>query len=79
MDFGENKNEAYDHINAKEAMGKRHMTQAGDPEKAAKAFYELAVSKCTSFTWLSWTVADHVWGAARVSWLGSWENGCIHR
>lgn len=43
MDFGENKNPAYDHINAKEAMGKRHMSQAGDPVKAGKAFYELAV------------------------------------
>lgn len=43
MDFAENKNPAYDHIDAKAAMGKRHMTQAGDPAKAAKAFYELAV------------------------------------
>jgi hypothetical protein len=43
MAFGENKNPAYDHINAKEAMGKRHGTQAGDPVKAGKAFYELAV------------------------------------
>jgi NAD(P)-dependent dehydrogenase (short-subunit alcohol dehydrogenase family) len=42
MDFGTKKT-AYDHINAKEAMGKRHGTQAGDPVKAAKVFYELAV------------------------------------
>lgn len=45
MDFGENKNPAYDHLDAKDRMGKRHMTQAGDPAKAAKAFYELAVMK----------------------------------
>ena len=45
MDFGEKKHPAYDHINAKEAMGKRHGTQAGDPSKAAKVFYELAVMK----------------------------------
>jgi hypothetical protein len=43
MVFPENKNPAYDHINAKEAMGKRHMTQAADPVKAAKVFYELAI------------------------------------
>lgn len=45
MAFAENKNPAYDHINAKEQMGKRHGTQAGDPYKAAKAWYELAVMK----------------------------------
>ncbi|OCL13041.1 NAD(P)-binding protein [Glonium stellatum] len=43
MDFAENKNPAYDHINSKETMGKRHGTQAGDPPKAAQAFYELAI------------------------------------
>lgn len=42
MAFGERKT-AYDHINAKEAMGKRHGTQAGDPPKAARGMYELAV------------------------------------
>jgi hypothetical protein len=42
MDFAENKNPAYDHIDARAAMGKRHMSQAGDPPKAARAFYELA-------------------------------------
>lgn len=45
MDFGEQNNPAYDHLNAKEAMGKRHMSQAGDPPKAAKVFYNLAVMK----------------------------------
>jgi len=45
MAFGENKNKAYDHINAEETMGKRHGTQAGDPAKAGKVFYELAVMK----------------------------------
>jgi len=45
MDFGEKKHPAYDHIDAKTAMGKRHGTQAGDPPKAAKAFYELATMK----------------------------------
>lgn len=45
MAFGENKNPAYDHINAEETMGKRHGTQAGDPAKAGKVFYELAVMK----------------------------------
>lgn len=45
MDFGEKKNPAYDHNDAKKTMEKRHGTQAGDPVKAAKAFYELAVMK----------------------------------
>ncbi|KAF2109898.1 hypothetical protein BDV96DRAFT_615571 [Lophiotrema nucula] len=44
MDFGTKKT-AYDHLNAKEAMGQRHGKQAGDPAKAAKVFYELAVQK----------------------------------
>lgn len=34
---------AYDHINAKEIMTKRHGHQTGDPKKAAKAMYQLAV------------------------------------
>ncbi|KAL1624230.1 hypothetical protein SLS54_004160 [Diplodia seriata] len=34
---------AYEHLNAKEIMGKRHGTQAGDPKKGAQAFYDLAV------------------------------------
>jgi NAD(P)-dependent dehydrogenase (short-subunit alcohol dehydrogenase family) len=45
MDFAESKNPAYDHLDAKAAMGKRHGTQAGDPAKAAKVFYDLAVMK----------------------------------
>ena len=43
MDFGEEKEPAYDHIDAKKSMGERHGKQAGDPAKAGKAFYELAV------------------------------------
>lgn len=43
MAFGENKCEAYDHINAEKAMNERHGKQAGDPYKGARAFYELAV------------------------------------
>lgn len=42
MAFGERKCEAYDHIDAREAMGKRNGTQAGDPKKGARAMYELA-------------------------------------
>jgi len=45
MSFADNKNPAYDHIDSKKAMGERHGTQAGDPPKAAKAFYELAIMK----------------------------------
>jgi len=43
MDFGEVENPAYDHMNPKESAGKRHGNQAGDPAKAAKVFYDLAV------------------------------------
>ena len=43
MDFAERRHEAYDHVNAKETMGKRHGTQPGDPVKGAQAMYELAV------------------------------------
>jgi hypothetical protein len=43
MDFGKIDHPAYDHINAKENMGKRNGTQAGDPAKGAQAFYDLAV------------------------------------
>lgn len=42
MDFGANKNPAYDHINAKENMGKRNGTQAGDPPKGAEAMWAVA-------------------------------------
>jgi len=42
MDFGYSKEPAYDHINAKEAMGKRNGTQAGDPVKGARAMWDIA-------------------------------------
>lgn len=45
MQFGEVKNDAYDHINPKKNAQNRHHTQAGDPAKAAKVFYDLAVMK----------------------------------
>ena len=35
---------AYDHLNAKEALGKRHGNQGGDPKKGARAMYDLAVT-----------------------------------
>ena len=37
------KHPAYDHIDARANMKKRHGTQAGDPKKAAPAMYEFAV------------------------------------
>lgn len=47
MDFAEGRtaelDAAYDHIDPKKIASKRHMTQAGDPPKAAKVFYDLAV------------------------------------
>jgi NAD(P)-dependent dehydrogenase (short-subunit alcohol dehydrogenase family) len=47
MEFGEQRtdalNEAYDHIDPKKNASDRHMTQAGDPPKGAKVFYDLAV------------------------------------
>ncbi|CAK3980428.1 NAD(P)-binding protein [Lecanosticta acicola] len=42
MEFGEQKEAAYDHLDAKDTMGKRNGTQAGDPPKAARAMWELA-------------------------------------
>lgn len=45
MEFGANKNEAYDHLDAESAMKKRNGTQAGDPPKGARCMYELAVMK----------------------------------
>ncbi|EOD52078.1 Short-chain dehydrogenase/reductase SDR [Neofusicoccum parvum] len=42
MEFAET-HPAYDHLNAKEIMGKRHGSQPGDPKKGAQAFYDLAV------------------------------------
>jgi NAD(P)-dependent dehydrogenase (short-subunit alcohol dehydrogenase family) len=43
MEFPEKSMPEYDHMVAKERMGKRHGTQAGDPPKGAKAMYELAI------------------------------------
>ncbi|KAF4624407.1 hypothetical protein G7Y89_g13765 [Cudoniella acicularis] len=45
MDFPEKRLPAYDHLNAKEMMGKCHGSQAGDPVKGAKTMYELAAMK----------------------------------
>ena len=45
MGFAEERNPAYDHLNAKAAMEKRQGSQAGDPVKGAKAMYQLAVMK----------------------------------
>ncbi len=45
MQFAEQRHPAYDHIDAKTAMQKRHGTQAGDPKKGGRAMYELAVMK----------------------------------
>lgn len=42
MIFPEKKHPAYDHMDAKEIMGKRNGTQAGDPIKGGKAMYALA-------------------------------------
>ncbi|KAK5121683.1 hypothetical protein LTR85_004855 [Meristemomyces frigidus] len=42
MMFGENKNKAYDHINAEKTMKERNGTQAGDPVKGARAMWEIA-------------------------------------
>jgi NAD(P)-dependent dehydrogenase (short-subunit alcohol dehydrogenase family) len=42
MDFGAEKNPAYDHIDAKANMAKRHGTQAGDPVKGAEAMWRVA-------------------------------------
>lgn len=43
MAFADERHPAYDHLDAKNAMGDRHGSQAGDPVKGAKAMYELAV------------------------------------
>ena len=45
MAFPEKRHPAYDHIDAKKAMAARNGTQAGDPNKGAKAMYELAILK----------------------------------
>ncbi|KAF1941408.1 NAD(P)-binding protein [Clathrospora elynae] len=43
MAFGEISQPAYDHIDAKKNAEDNDQTQAGDPAKAAKVFYDLAV------------------------------------
>jgi NAD(P)-dependent dehydrogenase (short-subunit alcohol dehydrogenase family) len=43
MDFGEIENKAYDHMDGRKIAASRHGKQAGDPAKAAKVFYDLAV------------------------------------
>lgn len=43
MEFGEVKNAAYDHMDPRKTASDRHMTQEGDPPKAAKVFYDLAI------------------------------------
>lgn len=45
MLFAPERHPAYDHLDAKKAMGERNGTQAGDPIKGAKAMYELAIMK----------------------------------
>lgn len=45
MIFEDKRHPAYDHMDAKEIMGSRNGSQAGDPVKGAKAMYELAVMK----------------------------------
>ncbi|KAL8844058.1 MAG: hypothetical protein Q9176_001464 [Flavoplaca citrina] len=45
MAFAEKRHPAYDHLDAKKRAEGRHMTQAGDPIKGAKAMYELATMK----------------------------------
>ncbi|KAL8773967.1 MAG: hypothetical protein Q9209_001397 [Squamulea sp. 1 TL-2023] len=45
MVFPERRHPAYDHIDAKKDAEGRHMKQAGDPIKGAKAMYDLAVMK----------------------------------
>ncbi|KAM3423611.1 hypothetical protein BST61_g1035 [Cercospora zeina] len=42
MVFGEQKEAAYDHIDAEKTMGKRHGTQRGDPVKGARAMWDIA-------------------------------------
>jgi len=43
MSFADERHPAYDHLNAKKAMGDRNGKQVGDPVKGARAMYELAV------------------------------------
>jgi hypothetical protein len=43
MHFPNSRLAEYDHLDARERIRKRHGTQVGDPTKASKALYELAV------------------------------------
>lgn len=43
MNFPRSRLPEYDHLDAKRRMKARHGTQAGDPVKASRALYELAV------------------------------------
>lgn len=45
MAFAEKRHPAYDHINSKKDATKRNGTQPGDPQKGAKAMYDLALLK----------------------------------
>jgi len=45
MEFAAHRHAAYDHMDAADAMAKRHGTEAGDPAKGAKAMYKLACMK----------------------------------
>lgn len=45
MEFPAHKMPEYEHLDARERMKKRHGSQGGDPVKAAKSLYELAVMK----------------------------------
>lgn len=53
MAFGEEKNPAYDHLDAEKSMGERNGTQAGDPHKGAAAFYGKRL--CKIFIWFAFT------------------------
>jgi len=43
MQFGEEKNPAYDHLNAEKTMKERNGTQAGEPYKGSRAMYEIGM------------------------------------
>jgi len=45
MEFPKHRLDDYDHLDARERMSKRHGTQGGDPLKAGKAIYDLAMMK----------------------------------
>lgn len=45
MEFPKRRLEEYHHLDARERMRQRHGTQGGDPLKAARAIYDLAVMK----------------------------------